>query len=98
MRDWDCIGCPPGQRIGPSTEAMSQMIPGELDAGKPPVQFDEGRGRATGTDNYGRLKPIRSALPTLLKRPHKRHQVRFFLLRQPGLEDQIEELDCILER
>ena len=24
-------------------EAMQRMIPGELDAGKPPVRFDEGR-------------------------------------------------------
>jgi len=31
------------------------MTPGELDAGKPPVQFDEGQSRAVGTDNYGRF-------------------------------------------
>jgi hypothetical protein len=38
------------------------MIPGELDAGKPPVQFDEGLKSRTRTDNYGRFKLAFSAL------------------------------------
>jgi hypothetical protein len=41
---------------------MSRMIPGELDAGKPPVQFDEGLKSRTRTDNYGRFKLAFSAL------------------------------------
>jgi hypothetical protein len=38
------------------------MIPGELDAGKPPVQFDEGLKSSTSTDNYGRFKLAFSTL------------------------------------
>ena len=45
MKDWDCIDCLNGRLGRPSDEAMPLMTLGELDAGKPPVQFDEGRSR-----------------------------------------------------
>ena len=45
MRDWDCIGCPNEQLGRQGREALQRMALGELDAGKPPVQFDEGQSR-----------------------------------------------------
>ena len=45
MRDWDCIGCLNGRLGRQGREALQQMALGELDAGKPPVQFDEGQSR-----------------------------------------------------
>ena len=34
-------------------KANRRRVPGKPDAGNPPVRFDEGRGDASETDNYG---------------------------------------------
>jgi hypothetical protein len=56
MSDSVYIDCPSGRSGQPSVEVIGRIIPGELDAVKPPVQCDEGRSATV----IGLCLPIRS--------------------------------------